>query len=818
MKTKRMLRWVIVLFLLAALPVMTAVMAQGEEPASETPVVLEPGAPAAETTTRVSVSSAGVQGNGLSEYPDISDNGQVVAFASLANNLVAGDTNGQWDVFVRVLSTNTTTRVSVNSAGVQGNGRSEAPVLSADGRYVVFGSYANNLVTGDTNGKRDVFIHDRQTGTTTRVSVSSAGAQAAGMSAFYAVSDDGRYVAFQSNAKNLVAGDTNGKIDVFVRDVVGGTTTRVSVSSAGGQANNHSQFPDISGDGRYVAFQSLASNLVGTPTVSWWDVFVHDRQTGTTTLVTIDGGAPDSGAAEPAISANGRYVAVESTSSLPGDPTAAYQDILRHDRQTGQTARVLWASENCFRPAISADGLYTAFSTTDSAVPGDTNSKEDVFAVRGVPEFYEDDPGSVKRVSVSTAGVQANNRSYWAALSADGTRVVFASRATNLVAGDTNGKADIFLRTLEWGDDPEPPQGVKLLALGDSLTYGYQQVNMQYPLGDPNVDDAVTAADITLYTNWLANPGTIPGPTTAAFKRADTDGNGSITTADKNNAQAMVNGTVPRAWFGATVTAKTLASYRLPLYQLFEGQAAVDFTFVGTVDTEKTYNFAGYPTGAAYPQPTPAQIAFVGQWSKTTENVNTGTNPLFSIGPALNAMSNPPDVALVHLGTNDVNQLVTWANSQTALNGILAKLRNGAGGGNPNMKIYVALIIPDAYPGNPCRQNVTFAAICASFDANEVQAFNANLTGWCNPTGAGNTRRCANDPTGPSTTASPVYLVDQTAGFDRENWLIRADEIHTNRRGECAMAQRWYEALRATEYPTLPAAAAGFCNAYPTTP
>ncbi len=816
MNSRRIDKWVIVLFLLAALPLVTAVMAQGEEPASETPVVLE-----AETTTRVSVSSTGAQGNGMSDYPDISDDGRIVAFASLATNLVAGDTNGQWDVFVRDLVANTTTRVSVNSAGVQGNGRSEAPVLSADGRYVVFGSYATNLVTGDTNNKRDVFLHDRQTGTTTRVSVSSTGAQAAGMSAFYAVSDNGRFVAFQSNAKNLVPGDTNGKTDVFVRDVVAGTTTRVSVSSAGVQGNNHSQYPDISGDGRYVAFESLASNLVATPTVSLADVFVHDRQTGATTLFTIAGGAPDSGAEEPAISANGRYVAVESTSSLPDDATAAYVTILRHDRQTGNTGRALWTSENCSRPAISADGLYTAFSVPD-ILNGKT--RDIVYAVRGNVDY--DDPASVKLVSVSTAGVEANKWSRWVALSADGTKVVFASQATNLVAGDTNNKTDVFLRTLVWEDSPPPPPpppppSVKILALGDSMTFGYQQVNAQYPLGDPNVDDQVNAADITLYTSWLANPGAIPGPSTPAFKRADTDGNGSITAADKSNAQAMINGTYPRAWFGTQVADKAvLASYRLPLYQLFKGQTAYDFTFVGTVDTagEKNYNnFAGYPTGAAYPQPTAAQIAFVGQPGKTTVDVNTGTNALFAVGPALNQMPDPPDVALVHLGTNDVNKAATisWADSQAALNGILTKLRN-ASTGNPNIKVYIALIIPDAYPGNPCRQNVTFAATCASFNANQVQTFNANLTAWCNPTGGwgGWAVRCGNL----STTNSPVYLVDQTDGFDRENWLIRSDEIHTNRRGECAMAMRWYMAMRATEFGNLHVGIGGFCDPYPQTP
>jgi len=181
-----------------------------------------------------------------------------------------------------------TTIVSVDSSGAQSNNYSRFPSISADGRYVAFESEASNLVAGDTNGGGDVFVHDRQTGATTRVSVSSSGEQANDSSGAAAISGDGRYVAFYSYASNLVAGDTNGMIDTFVHDRQTGTTTRVSVDSSGAEANGNSDdnyfAVSISGDGRFVAFMSEASNLVAGDTNGAIDIFVHDGQTGVTRL------------------------------------------------------------------------------------------------------------------------------------------------------------------------------------------------------------------------------------------------------------------------------------------------------------------------------------------------------------------------------------------------------------------------------------------------------------------------------------------------------------------------------------------------------
>src|SRR5947208_191132 len=226
-------------------------------------------------STRVGVDSHGAQGNGDSEGPSISADGRFVAFYSLASNLVAGDTNGVRDVFVRDRKAGKTTRVSVNSHGAQTKRDSIVRSISADGRFVTFDSTASNLVGGDTNGVGDVFVRDRKTGKTTRVSVDSHGVQANGESFAASISADGRFVAFLSSASNLVAGDGNAAGDGFVRDRKAGRTKRVSVASHGTQGNDTSFPPSISADGRFVAFTSLANNLVAGDTNGASDVFAR---------------------------------------------------------------------------------------------------------------------------------------------------------------------------------------------------------------------------------------------------------------------------------------------------------------------------------------------------------------------------------------------------------------------------------------------------------------------------------------------------------------------------------------------------------------
>ncbi|HEX7538613.1 MAG TPA: FG-GAP-like repeat-containing protein, partial [Dermatophilaceae bacterium] len=372
----------------------------------------------------------------------ISADGRYVAFDSSASNLVAGDTNGVQDVFVRDQVSGYTTRVSVDAGGAQANGVSSSPAISADGRYIAYQSLANNLVAGDTNGTDDVFVRDRVTGATTRVSVATGGAQANNNSQRPSISADSRYVAFSSTANNLVGGDTNGCDDVFVHDRVTGSTTRVNVATNGTQANENcidgplNLEVAISADGRYVAFDSTASNLVAGA-AGPHDVFVRDRIAGATTRVSVPAGShnPDDGSYSPAISADGRYVAFYSVLDLLGDLWNVYV----HDRVTGTTTQVLdgtGANDNTGSPALSADGRYIAF---DSVAVDPNGTNNDVWVRDRVT-------GATTRVSVATDGTRGNNLSERPAISGDGRYVAFESGASNLVAGDTNAKTDVFVR------------------------------------------------------------------------------------------------------------------------------------------------------------------------------------------------------------------------------------------------------------------------------------------------------------------------------------------------------------------------------------
>jgi Tol biopolymer transport system component len=400
------------------------------------------------TTTRVSVASDGTQGNSGSAWSAISADGRYVAFDSSASNLVPGDTNGVPDIFVHDQQTGQTSRVSVASDETQGNSESSAPSISADGRYVAFYSSASNLVPGDTNGAPDIFVHDRQTGQTTVVSVASDGTQGNGVSYRPSISGDGRYVAFHSVASNLVPSDTNYAQDVFVHDRQTGQTSRVSVASDGTQGNSHSSWPSISAGGRYVAFHSWASNLVPDDTNGEADVFVHDRQTGQTSRVSVasDGTQGNTLSERPSISGDGRYVAFHSVASnlVPGDTNDA-QDVFVHDRQAGQTTVVSIASDgtqgngDSRYPSISADGRYVAFeSHASNLVPGDSNGVRDIFV-------HDRQTGQTTVVSVASGGTQGNSNSWEPFISADGRYVAFGSDANNLVPGDSNGVADVFV-------------------------------------------------------------------------------------------------------------------------------------------------------------------------------------------------------------------------------------------------------------------------------------------------------------------------------------------------------------------------------------
>lgn len=342
-------------------------------------------------TARVSVRSDGGQAlTGDSFAPTISANGRYIAFESAANDLVEGDDNQHADVFLHDRKQGTTRRISVSSAGAQGTGESDSPAISANGRYIAFESDAKELVPGDTNQHSDVFVHDRKTGKTTRVSVDADGVQANGSSFDPAISGDGRFVAFVSTATNLVPGDTNGRIDVFVRDRETGAIERATIDSSSAEAaGGDSGTPSISADGRFVAFASRATNLVTGDSNAESDTFLRDRQKATTVRISVDSnGAQANGPSfDPAISANGRYIAFETAASnlFPDDANGA-GDIAIHDRKKHTTATVsvseagALANGGCYYPSISGDGKVVAFaSEASNLVVDDTNANTDSF-------------------------------------------------------------------------------------------------------------------------------------------------------------------------------------------------------------------------------------------------------------------------------------------------------------------------------------------------------------------------------------------------------------------------------------------------------
>lgn len=404
--------------------------------------------------TRISIDSLGTQANNASKRPSTSGDGRFIAFESDASNLVLGDTNASTDIFVRDRQTGETTRVSVSSSGAEANEGSGGAAISGDGRYVAFVSDASNLVANDTNNTTDIFVRDRQTGMTIRVSVSSSGEQANDFSDFpLSISSDGRFVAFNSDASNLVANDTNGTTDIFVHDNQTGTTERISVASDGAQANSTSFVPSISANGQFIVFTSRASNLVFGDTNNATDIFLRDRQMGTTTRVSINssGIEANQGALEGSISGNGRFVAFSSSSSnLMSEETSGLDYVYIHDRQTGTTTLVSLYSDGFLMvgrsrtPSISFDGRYVAFAFDDR---GD-----------GLPlqEIYIRDRQTGATIRASNGGTGGEDSSFGPAISADGRITAFWSLSGRLVLGDTNGTSDAFVYEVNFGPDLYP--------------------------------------------------------------------------------------------------------------------------------------------------------------------------------------------------------------------------------------------------------------------------------------------------------------------------------------------------------------------------
>ena len=348
------------------------------------------------TTQRVSVDSLGNQADaGSWSGGGISPSGRFVVFGSAAGNLVPADSNGLRDVFLRDLTLGRTERVSLTWNGGEANDHAYPEALSAGARHVVFSSYADNFVPSDTNGLQDVFVRDRLAGTTERVSTSSFGVEGNGVSQAATVSSDGRYIAFLSLADNLAPGDTNGRADVFLHDRATGLTTLVSTNSSGTQGNDSSYDAFLGPDGRHLAFASYASDLVAGDTNGQSDIFLKDLVTGAVTLESVkpNGDLGDGFSSSPSFSADLRYIGFLSGAAnlVPGDHNFCSDGFVR-DRLTGR----IWAvsvDQNGFvgndvswAAIVSANGKRVVFaSNSSSLVSGDNNQTQDVFTRSNLP-------------------------------------------------------------------------------------------------------------------------------------------------------------------------------------------------------------------------------------------------------------------------------------------------------------------------------------------------------------------------------------------------------------------------------------------------
>lgn len=366
----------------------------------------------------------------------LAGNGRFVAFQSAADNLVPGDANGKYDVFVRDLAKGTIELVSRGAGGLSGNGASSSPSLSKNGRFVAFLSAASDLVPGDGNGKSDVFVADRKTGAIARVSVSTAGVEADNTSFTPVISADGRIVAFQSTASNLVAGDLNAKPDVFVHDRKTHATDRVTINGFGQESNGNSATPALSADGRYVAFWTAATNLDGSASAG---VFVRDRKHGTFARVSLTSTGQPVGLPYPdvcSISANGRLVTFAAAGTgVTADDVGPAWDVFVRDVKKASTSLIsvglagAGADDDCLDHEISGNGRFVVFTSgATNLVAGEVGSSEDVFV-------RDRKAGTTARITACGA----NESAATAGVSHDGAKIAFETNDKGAVATPITG-------------------------------------------------------------------------------------------------------------------------------------------------------------------------------------------------------------------------------------------------------------------------------------------------------------------------------------------------------------------------------------------
>lgn len=418
--------------------------------------------------SRLSLSSGQQQANGRCEAASVSDDGRLVAFTSDANNLVSDDANNRSDVFLRDMDTGVLRRISLAEDGGEADNASLNARIADGGRHVVFQSQAGNLVGDDNNRTHDIFIADLgPDGGVTRVSVAAAGGTSGSgaggdpdsWSIEPSVSADGRYVAFTSNASNLVSGDNNRVADIFLRDLQEGTTRRVSVGPNGREANGASSQAAMSDDGQYVVYSSVANNLVeedGDPLTrddsnGCADVFLYHVLTGTTTRISRsqEGEQGNNGSLRPTISGDGRIIAYSSQATnlvFVGSDANSTSDILVYDTRAGTTTLgsmggvATQANNLSDAPSLSDDGRYLAFQSLARNLTSDeTNGEWNIF----VRDLRLQTTIKASRNAI-LGDTLVEGSSTQPMVSGNGQYVVFTSAASNLVSGDNNRVADIF--------------------------------------------------------------------------------------------------------------------------------------------------------------------------------------------------------------------------------------------------------------------------------------------------------------------------------------------------------------------------------------
>lgn len=458
--------------------------------------------------------------------PTISADNRFVAFSSFDSRVVShGDTNAFADIFVRDRQTGVNVRVSVSSEGLESNGNSSNPVISGNGRFIVFSSEATNLVANDTNGLRDIFVHDTQTSETSRVNIDSNGIETINTGFFSNsfrsdISNDGRFVVFSTAATNLVENDTNNLSDVFLHDRNTGITVRVSENENGDNSNGDSTNPSISPDGRYVAFQTSAGNLVNGENDNALGLFtsqvvLKDLETGAITRVNKDanGQNTDGSSFTPDVSTDGRFIAFISTATnLTTGDTNGVADAFVYDRALDTTSRISVDSNGTESNgqtfsgiSISDNGRFVTYiSEADNLVDDDTNELRDVFK-------FDRRKRITTRESVRTGGTQGvldtdidgliPNTD--AAISPDGRLVAFASAMTNLITGDVNDEiTDVFTRGVPIRSKNEFTSDLKSDVLIRNDITGLWRLN---PIDGRSVlfDENFSRVDITSDQDWM---------------------------------------------------------------------------------------------------------------------------------------------------------------------------------------------------------------------------------------------------------------------------------------------------------------------------